>query len=156
MAKPSASRKGGFEEAPQREFTGVPLSGPVSGWAEEISRAAEAQDSPAKGKNDRPQKPGRKIPERSAAPARTARGTSMGGAASARERAAAGLNPVAGLDVSLEEADSLTPSGVTATVAALTKLIEGGDPNLKSTWVPHRPPRPEKSEGGVPLRMVTE
>src|SRR5690606_29040608 len=120
-----------------------PLTGPVSDWAAEITREAE-----------KPAKP-KKIPERSAAPGRTARGTSMGGAASARERAAAGLMPVAGLDVTLEEAESLAPGGVTATVAALSKLIEGGDPNLKSTWVPHRPPRPEKSEGGIPFKMVT-
>ena len=47
----------------------------------------------------------KKIPERSSAPTKTARGTSMGGAATATERAAAGLNPVAGLDVSLEDAE---------------------------------------------------
>src|SRR5690606_31355167 len=46
---------------------------------------------------------------------------------------------------------------VTATVAALSKLIEGGDPNVKQdAWVPHRPERPEKSEGGIPLKMETE
>src|SRR5699024_289582 len=34
--------------------------------------------------------------------------------------------------------------------------IEGGDPNLKKeAWVPHRPARPEKSEGGIELRMET-
>ena len=52
----------------------------------------------------KPQSP-KKIPERSSAPTKTARGTSMGGAASARERAAAGLNPVAGLDIALEDAE---------------------------------------------------
>ena len=36
---------------------------------------------------------------------KTARGTSMGGPATAKERAAGGLNPVAGLDVTLEEAE---------------------------------------------------
>ncbi|WP_287326746.1 hypothetical protein, partial [Mesorhizobium sp.] len=65
----------------------------------------------------------KKIPERSSSPGRTARGTSMGGAASARERTAAGLNPVAGLDVSLEEAETMASGGVTATVAALSALI---------------------------------
>ena len=99
---------------------------------------------------------GKKIPERSSAPTKTARGTSMGGAASPRERAAAGLNPVPGLDIALEDAETLSSSGVTATVAALSKLIEGGDPNVKSQWTPHRPPRPEKSEGGVRLKMETE
>src|SRR5204862_2911264 len=32
-----------------------------------------------------------------------------------------------------------------------------GRPEFRDkTWVPHRPPRPEKSEGGVPLRIVSE
>ncbi|KRB18456.1 MULTISPECIES: excinuclease ABC subunit UvrB [Mesorhizobium] len=100
----------------------------------------------------------KKIPERSAAPGRTARGTSMGGAATARERAAAGLNPVAGLDVSLEEAETMTSSGVTATVAALSALIESGNPLHKDgvLWTPHRPARPEKSEGGIAIKMVSD
>jgi len=141
----------GFGEAPQANFTGAPLSGSVSEWAEQISREAEhspsAQPSASKSK---------KIPERSSAPTKTARGTSMGGAASPKERAAAGLNPVAGLDITLEEATGLTSSGVTATVAALSKLIEGGDPNVKrDAWVPHRPERPQKSEGSIAFGMKT-
>jgi len=138
----------GFSEAPQAELSGTPLSGSISDWAEEISREAE---------KTRP-KPAKKVPERSAAPTRTARGTSMGGAATAKERAAAGLNPVAGMDISLEEAETLAPSGVTATVAALSKLIESGNPLHKNgkAWVPHRPERPEKSEGGVAIKMVSD
>jgi excinuclease ABC subunit B len=176
----------GFGEAPQATFTGAPLSGSVAEWAERISREAErspsspAGPSPRKdgekedgrnadaslapslrgeGKGEGQAKPSKskKIPERSSAPTRTARGTSMGGAASPRERAAAGLNPIAGLDISLEEATGLTSSGVTATVAALSKLIEGGDPNVKQeAWVPHRPERPQKSEGGIAFEMKTE
>ena len=189
-------RPGGFEEAPQAPFEGTPLSGPVSGWAEQIAREAEREGQerlsplegemspqategvasggttgrsrtaartppdrttsgrpPLKGEGTAPPK---KIPERSSAPTKTARGTSMGGAASPRERAAAGLNPVAGLDIALEDAETLNSSGVTATVAALSKLIEGGDPNVKrEPWVPHRPERPQKSEGGIALRMET-
>ncbi|MGO4842552.1 hypothetical protein AB4144_60815, partial [Rhizobiaceae sp. 2RAB30] len=98
----------------------------VSEWAEQIAREAEAT-APAKSA-----KPAKKIPERSAAPTKTARGTSMGGAASAKERAAAGLNPVAGLDISLEDAEHLSNSGVTATVAALSSLIESGNPLHKN------------------------
>ncbi|MFC6489279.1 excinuclease ABC subunit UvrB [Nitratireductor sp. GCM10026969] len=145
MANSSDKKHGGFAESPQPPLSGAPLPGTISDWAEEITREAE-----------KPVKPKKKIPERSAAPGKTARGTSMGGAASAKERTAAGLNPVAGLDVSLEEAEGLTAGGVTATVAALSRLIEGGDPNLRSSWVPHRPPRPEKSEGGIPFRMASE
>mgnify|MGYP000103122687 CR=1 FL=1 len=87
---------------------------------------------------------------------RTGGGSLIGGTNDPKARAEAGLMPVAGLDVSLEEAGKLeSTAGVTATVEALKRLIEGGDPNL-ADWVPHRPPRPEKSEGGVPLKMVTE
>ena len=39
-------------------------------------------------------------------PIKTARGTSMGGKGTARERAAAGLNPVPGIDMSLEDAEA--------------------------------------------------
>ena len=137
----------GFGEAPQAEFTGVPLSGSISDWADEIAREAE-----------KPQPKPKKIPEKSSAPTRSSRGTSMGGAASAKERAAAGLNPVAGLDISLEDAASLSNSGVTATVAALSALIESGNPLHKDgeIWVPHRPARPEKSEGGIQIVMQSE
>ncbi|MFZ1682329.1 MAG: excinuclease ABC subunit UvrB [Rhizobiaceae bacterium] len=89
--------------------------------------------------------------------AKTARGTSIGGSNDPKTRAAAGLNPVAGLDVSLEEAAALGTTAVTATVEALSALIESGNPLHKNgaAWTPHRPARPEKSEGGVPFRMVT-
>ncbi|HMQ58919.1 MAG TPA: DEAD/DEAH box helicase family protein, partial [Rhizobiaceae bacterium] len=90
---------------------------------------------------------------------RTGGGASIGGSNDPRERAAPGLMPVAGLDVTLEEATELaTTAGVTATVAALKALIESGNPLHKNgqMWVPHRPERPEKSEGGIPLKMVTE
>ena len=39
-------------------------------------------------------------------PLKTARGTSMGGKGTARERAAVGLNPVPGIDMTLEEAEA--------------------------------------------------
>jgi excinuclease ABC subunit B len=194
MAKSPARKYAGFEEAPQPDLTGSPLSGSVSDWAEQIAREAEADsfetrrevaskagkhrrkaaaqaddlsggtpNRATRGKADRPYEQvrgprGAKARSADSASAyRTARGTSMGGAASAKERAAAGLNPVPGLDIALEDAETLTSSGVTATVAALSKLIEGGDPNLRrEAWVPHRPARPEKSEGGVALKMASE
>ena len=88
-------------------MSGAPLSGSIADWAEQIEKEAEKQSRP---------KASKKIPERSSAPTKTARGTSMGGAATPRERAAAGLNPVAGLDIDLEDAAALDNSGVTATV----------------------------------------
>ncbi len=147
----------GFGETRQAEFTGAPLSGSISDWAEQISREAE-RDGQAVGERPTKAKPTKKVPERSASPTRTARGTSMGGAATAKERAAVGLNPVAGLDISLEDAETLSNTGVTATVKALADLIESGNPLHKNgvLWTPHRPERPEKSEGGIAIRMESD
>ncbi|MBG6146481.1 excinuclease ABC subunit B [Labrenzia sp. EL_142] len=116
-------------------------------------------------------------------PTKSARGTSIGKADSARERAAGGLMPVAGLDMSLEEAEQLEEKlkqhkkdnkkksaadgrygdlggnqGATATVEALSALIESGNPLHKNgeMWVPHRPDRPAKSEGGVEIDLKSE
>ena len=48
--------------------------------------------------------------------------------------------------------------GVAATADALESLILNGRPEFKDDkiWVPHRPPRPEKSEGGVPFVIKSE
>ncbi|MCO6393035.1 excinuclease ABC subunit UvrB [Aliihoeflea aestuarii] len=146
--------KSGFGEAPQAEFEGEPLTGGVADWAKQISDEAAKAAAAQPGKAKIAKQPA----ARSSAPTRSGRGTSMGGAASPKERAAAGLNPVAGLDVSLEDAGSLSSSGVTATVAALSALIESGNPLHKNgqLWTPHRPARPEKSEGGISIKMETE
>jgi excinuclease ABC subunit B len=49
-------------------------------------------------------------------------------------------------------------SGVVATVESLKDLLERGDPNIreKKPWTPHRPPRPDKSEGGQKFRVASE
>ncbi|KQZ31070.1 excinuclease ABC subunit B [Mesorhizobium sp. Root552] len=175
----------GFAEAPQAEFSGAPLSGSISDWAEQIAREAElpsearqgrpavapdgarsrdAEGAQKEGGRSEPRSGGsvsakkKKIPERSSSPTRSGRGTSMGGAASAKERVAVGLNPVAGIDISLEDAETLSNSGVTATVAALSALIESGNPLHKDgvLWTPHRPARPEKSEGGIAIKMESD
>ncbi|MEI2296945.1 excinuclease ABC subunit UvrB [Ensifer sp. MJa1] len=129
------------------------------------SKAARGADKSAEGR--KPERAseltrgprGAKAPSADSVSARTSRGTSMGGSTDPKTRAAAGLNPVAGLDVSLEDADKLTSkSGVTATVEALSALIESGNPLFKDgkLWTPHRPARPPKSEGGVEIRMASE
>ncbi|MGB8277574.1 MAG: excinuclease ABC subunit UvrB [Methylovirgula sp.] len=48
--------------------------------------------------------------------------------------------------------------GVEATIASLKDLLERGDPNLrdKQPWMPHRPMRPEKSEGGISFSLVSD
>jgi len=146
----------GFGEAPQAPLEGTPLSGSVADWARDLADAAETEADTAK----RPAKPAAKTAKSKKAdkPAKTARGTSMGGKASPKERAKGGLMPIAGLDIALEDAAGLSDSGVTATVEALSRLIEHGRPDFAEdeVWTPHRPPRPEKSEGGIPLKIVSE
>ncbi|MCX5578062.1 excinuclease ABC subunit UvrB [Kaistia terrae] len=167
----------GFGEAPQAPLEGTPLSGNIADWMDEIARAADAEPIAPKPKRaprargermqlvDLPVDEGRKTKsgkkadkksENGSDTHKSSRGTSIGVAATARERTASGLNPVSGLEISLEEAESMSASSVTATVAALSALIETGRPEIQDkTWVPHRPPRPEKSEGGQPFRIVS-
>jgi excinuclease ABC subunit B len=49
-------------------------------------------------------------------------------------------------------------SGATATIESLKTLLELGDPNLRERppWTPHRPERPQKSEGGRSFKVVSE
>ncbi|MGT2443268.1 excinuclease ABC subunit UvrB [Ensifer adhaerens] len=185
-APPKPSTPSGFEEAPQAPLSGTPLSGNVSDWVKQLEADAEAsafetqrQIASKAGKHRKtveiaaskaarkaagaddeaqPKKAGKKGKVEIVG-SKSARGTSMGGSTDPKTRAAAGLNPVAGLDVSLEDAAKLTStSGVTATVEALSALIESGNPLFKDgkLWTPHRPARPPKSEGGVEIRMASD
>jgi len=89
---------------------------------------------------------------------KTARGVSIGASSDPATRAAAGLHAISGMDTSLEEAGSFAPGAVTATVEALSALIESGNPLFKDgkIWTPHRPARPAKSEGGIAIRMASD
>ncbi|MBI0001989.1 excinuclease ABC subunit UvrB [Bartonella sp. W8122] len=130
-----------------RQTTGKSAeAGSIADWAADIEKSAV-----------KPVKKPVKVKKASTKGARTARGTSIGGKATAKQRAAAGLNPVAGLDVGLEDASKISTGGATATVEALSKLISSGNPLFKNgkLWTPHRPVRPEKSEGGIPFKMET-
>jgi len=153
--KPSAPS--GFEEIPQAPLSGAPLSGNVSDWVRQLE--AEAEASAFESRREVASKAGRHRKKVEISASKSARGTSMGGSTDPKTRAAAGLNPVAGLDVSLEDADRFNAgSGVTATVEALARLIESGNPLFKDgkLWTPHRPPRPDKSEGGIAIRMQSD
>jgi len=164
--KKSPAPNSGFEEAPQSPFEGEPLSGSVSDWVKQLE--AEAEAASVESRREVASKAGkhRKSVENAArrhteqvTVSKTSRGVSIGGSSDPKTRAAAGLNPVSGLDVSLEDAAALEKgSGVTATVEALSKLIESGNPLFKDgkLWTPHRPARPEKSEGGIPIRMISD
>ena len=191
MAKSPKNAPSGFEEAPQAPFEGEPLSGSVSDWVKQLEHDAE-QQSRAESMREIRSKAGkhrktvendaRRLAESGVGEKRSARGGSLGGSNDPRTRAAAGLNPVAGLDISLEDAerlnaesasrnkkraaandeatgvDNLASGAVTATVDALAKLIESGNPLFKDgkIWTPHRPARPDKSEGGIAFDLVTD
>ena len=56
-----------------------------------------------------------------------------------------------------DDLTGLRSSGITATVQALESLLREGRREFESVpWVPHRPPRPEKSEGGQRLVIKSE
>jgi excinuclease ABC subunit B len=134
---------GGFAEAPQAGFDvgATPLDGPISGWAAEIAAAASAAPVPAPTPAPVVDAPAKK-PSRKAI-------------SDALARVKGGLNPVSGLDVAFEDAAAVPKGGATATVEALSALIESGNPLFKDgkLWTPHRPERPEKSEGGIPFAL---
>jgi excinuclease ABC subunit B len=175
----SSAPSNGFEEAPQASFEGAPLSGSVSDWVKQLE--AEAEASTVESQRELASKAGKhrkkieiearrhaekvalekattKPTAKNTTSTKTSRGVSIGASSDPKTRAAAGLNPIAGMDVSLEEAESLAPGAVTATVEALSALIESGNPLFKNgeLWMPHRPARPAKSEGGVPIRMASD
>ncbi|MBB3809350.1 excinuclease ABC subunit UvrB [Pseudochelatococcus contaminans] len=58
----------------------------------------------------------------------------------------------------LTASHAIPGSGVSATVEALTQLLESGNPFIKgdTIWTPHRPERPDKSEGGISFRMQSD
>ena len=49
-------------------------------------------------------------------------------------------------------------TGAAVSADSLKALLDEGDPNIRNRppWVPHRPPRPDKSEGGRRFRVVSE
>lgn len=61
-----------------------------------------------------------------------------------------------------DEDDVALPSGVTATANALDSLLRSGrreflrEDGAEKVWTPHRPPRPDKSEGGIPFKIKSD
>ncbi|MFJ6323515.1 MULTISPECIES: excinuclease ABC subunit UvrB [unclassified Rhizobium] len=151
----NTSAPSGFEEAPQAPFEGAPLSGSVADWVKQLE--ADAEMSGVETQREIASKAGKHRKKVEIAASKSGRGTSMGGSTDPKTRAAAGLNPVSGMDTSLENAAN-AGTAVTATVEALSKLIESGNPLFKDgkLWTPHRPARPAKSEGGIQIRMASD
>ncbi len=75
-----------------------------------------------------------------------------------------GLDPTGDIDFTPARPKRQRPQkptemiGSTATDQSLQALLEAGDPNLRdqAPWSPHRPSRPEKSEGGIAFKIVSE
>jgi excinuclease ABC subunit B len=103
------------------------------------------------------------MPKKQPKPYRTARGVNQGMA----ERPQRLYEPVPAVETDpelaktlgfkVEPAEDFVPSmGSTASAEALQKLLEEGRPEFRNlTFVPHRPERPEKSEGGKKFKLVS-
>lgn len=146
----------GFSEAPQAPFEGTPLTGSFSDWLKDVSEEA-AKPAPTESRvvEETIAKPGKRKPKAELTSRKSSRGGSLGGSTDPKVRAAGGLNPVSGMSVSMEEAEALPLGGVTATVKALEEMIQKGRDIFRDgqPWVPHRPERPPKSEGGISFNL---
>ena len=131
-----ARKSKGFGEAPQAEFTGAPVTGLDPALANELG-LGDGQDASDAGR------------EQSIKDALVVR---------------AGGDP----KYRLPRADlptgpgGLSSMGVAATADALEKLLREGREEFRAeaetgkVWTPHRPPRPEKSEGGQKFVIKSE
>jgi len=151
----------GFSEMPQAPFEGTPLKGSFSDWLKDVSddaakpQPAKPQPSESRVVEETIAKPGKRKPKAELTSRKSSRGGSLGGSTDPKVRAAGGLNPVSGMSVSMEEAEALPLGGVTATVKALEEMIQKGRDIFRDgqPWVPHRPERPPKSEGGITFNL---
>jgi excinuclease ABC subunit B len=139
---PGKSQAGGrgFGEAPQAAFE----AGPVTGVDPTLAKALGLKQEPERESRRRGEtvEPASYADIVAAKPRRVMQGNVI--------ELPADMRMGGGLD-GLSEADVLTSSvGVEATNAALKELLEKGDPRFRerTVWTPHRPERPQKSEGG--------
>ena len=157
-----------FNEAPQRDYSASPITGLDPQLEKELGLGDGADfssPSPAGGG--------------SSAEARQSEG-GRGGVADAKKDSTppAGFQPATSpLQGEVEERKSdradpkyrlpradlptgpggLASMGVAATAESLEKLLREGRPEFSTVpWTPHRPPRPEKSEGGKKLVIASD
>src|SRR5665213_1411357 len=123
-------QESGFEEAPQHEYEGSPITGLDPKLAQELGLG-----------NDEA------APDPHAQSAREAERIARGGDPKYRL-------PKADLP---QPGHGLSSMGVAATAQALENLLREGRPEFGTQpWMPHRPPRPEKSEGGKRFVIKSE
>jgi excinuclease ABC subunit B len=119
----------GFEEAPQRDYAASPITGLDPALAQELGLGGDAPPDPH------------------AQSAREAERIARGGDPKYRL-------PRADLP---QPGNGLSSMGVAATAESLERLLREGRPEISAVpWMPHRPPRPEKSEGGKRLVIRSE
>src|SRR6201999_3233308 len=120
------AQREGFDEAPQADYTGSPITGLDPALAQELGLGSDAPT---------PRKTGE-----------------TGGDPKYRLPSADLPRPGQGL----------SSMGAAATAESLARLLPEGGPEFRNeaetgkVWTPHRPPRPEKSEGGIPLKIVSD
>jgi excinuclease ABC subunit B len=178
-AKPAGARRGAADPAaadagapkpvrPTRAKASRPELPPIAPALEKLLNPGIAAGTAGVGSQTGLQPPPATSRERRAdsAAAHTARQSTAQGFDEAAQRGYVARDPappLAGLDRELAEAlgfdgtDAPGTSGVTATVRALEHLLQHGRPEfLDKPWTPHRPPRPEKSEGGQRLIIKSD
>ncbi len=155
----------GFEEAPQRDYAASPITGLDPALARELGLGDEADALPsprARGEGGEPQsgEPGEGAPENDGdTPSPDALRASTSPRPAGRGEAKYRL-PRA--DLPTNNAGGVAGFGGMASQQSLEKLLrEGrqefaGEAASGKVWMPHRPPRPEKSEGGKKLVIQSE
>lgn len=149
--KDHSAKRAGFAEAPQSGYD----TGTVKGVDQALAKALGLphEEAPVSRRRSTASEPTTYAEITTAKPRRVMQGNVVradGTPAFSDEMKMGG-----GLD-GLSEADTETSSiGVEATAQALKALLESGNPLFKDEklWVPHRPERPTKSEGGIHFRM---
>ena len=131
-AKSLPQRDDGFGEMPQSDYVGAPVTGLDPALAQELGLGGDAPADP------------------------------FAASAKEAERIARGGDP----KYRLPKADlptgpgGLSSMGVAATAESLERLLREGRPEFATdggqVWTPHRPPRPEKSEGGIKFVIKSE
>ena len=159
----------GFEEAPQRDYAASPITGLDPQLAKELGLGDDADallPSPrARGEGGEPQsgEPGEGAASRSAQSGDTPSPGSLRDPTSPRpagrgeeKRDAKYRLPRADLPTG---PGGIASMGVAATAQSLERLLREGRPEFAragEVWTPHRPPRPEKSEGGQKFVIKSE
>jgi excinuclease ABC subunit B len=145
----------GFEEAPQRDYTGSPITGLDPQLAKELGLG---DDDDASSPSPRLRGEGRgEGASRSEQSGETPSPGSLRASTSPRPAGRGEAKyrlPRADLP---QPGSGLSSMGVAATAQALEQLLREGRKEFATTpWLPHRPPRPEKSEGGQRFKIVSE